>query len=181
MTRRTTRRLLVQPALVLVALALAGALAGVVWEWIWSPTIGVVVDHRWTAGTALGLQHEFSGTGWYVVVAAVAGLLAGVGVTLMADRVPLLTLAAVVVGSVLAAWLMLQVGTALGPPDPAAAARHAADGTRLPDQLSVSGRSPFIAFPVGALLGLVFVFIGLSARIHTQESRERATEPEPAG
>lgn len=176
-----TRRSVVEPVLVLVALAATGALAGVVWEWLWSPTIGVVVDHRWSAGTALGLQHEFSGTGWYVVVAAVAGLLAGVGVTLVADRVPLVTLAAVVVGSVLASWLMLRVGVALGPPDPAEVARRAADGTRLPDQLSVAGRSPFIAFPVGALLGLVLVFIGLAARVPPQEARQSPPDREHAG
>lgn len=176
-----TRRLVVQLALVVLVLALAGALAGVVWEWIWSPTIGVVVDHQWTAGDALGLQHQFSGTGWYVVVAAVAGLVAGIAVTLLTDRIPLLTLAGVVVGSVLAAWLMLQVGTALGPPDPATAARSAADGTRLPDHLAVSGRSPFIAFPVGALLGLVLVFIGLSARVPPQESLESPSSRELAG
>lgn len=176
---RMTRTPLVQLALVVVVLALAGALAGAIWEWIWSPTVGVVVDHRWTAGDVLGLQHRFSGTGWYVVVAAIAGLLAGVAVTLVADRVPLLTLAAVLAGSVLAAWLMLRVGMALGPPDPAVAARTAADGTRLPDHLSVSGHSPLIAFPVGALLGLVLVFIGLSARVPPHESAESRSDREP--
>ncbi|MDF1603087.1 hypothetical protein [Nocardioides sp. YIM 152315] len=176
-----TRRLGVQLALVVVVLALAGALAGVVWEWAWSPTIGVVVDHQWTAGDALGLQHQFSGTGWYVVVAVVAGLVAGIAVTLLADRVPLLTLAAVVIGSALAAWVMLVVGSALGPPDPDTAARTADDGTRLPDHLAVSGRSPFIAFPVGALLGLVLVFIGLSSRVPTSGAVDSAPSAEPTG
>jgi hypothetical protein len=164
MTARTDKQVVLQLGLVVAALAAVGALAGVVWQWLWTPTIGVVVDHRWSAGVAIGLQHEFSGTGWYVIVALVAGLVAGIAVALLADRVPLLTLAALVVGSALAAWLMLVVGTALGPPDPDVAARTADDGTRLPMQLTVTGYSPWIALPSGALLGLLFVFIGLSPR-----------------
>jgi hypothetical protein len=164
MTPKTDKQVVLQLGLVVVALAAIGALAGVVWQWVWTPTVGVVVDHHWSAGDAIGLQHEFSGTGWYVVVALVAGLVAGIAVALLADRVPLLTLAAVVVGSALAAWLMVVVGTALGPPDPDVAARTAADGTRLPMQLTVTGHSPWIALPSGALLGLLFVFIGLSPR-----------------
>jgi hypothetical protein len=167
MNTRMDKRVALQLGLVVAALAAVGALAGVVWQWIWTPTIGVVVDHHWTAGDALGLQHEFSGTGWYVIVALVAGLVAGVAVALLVDRVPLLTLAAVVVGSALAAWLMLVVGTALGPPDPDVAARTADDGTRLPMQLSVTGHSPWVALPSGALIGLLFVFIGLSPRHRT--------------
>ena len=167
MSSTATGRLAVQLGLVVAALAAVGALAGVVWQWIWTPTVGVVVDHRWTAGDALGLQHEFSGTGWYVAVALVAGLLAGVVAALLVDRAPLLTLAAVVVGSALAAWVMLLVGSALGPPDPDVVARTADDGTRLPMQLSVTGRSPWIALPSGALIGLLVVFIGLSPRRQT--------------
>ncbi|GAA4758802.1 hypothetical protein GCM10023350_50880 [Nocardioides endophyticus] len=164
MTAEMDKQVVLQLGLVVAALAAVGALAGVVWQWLWTPTIGVVVDHHWSAGDAIGLQHEFSGTGWYVIVALVAGLVAGIAVALLADRVPLLTLAAVVVGSGLAAWLMLVVGTALGPPDPDVAARTADDGTRLPMQLSVTGYSPWGALPSGALLGLLFVFIGLSPR-----------------
>ena len=164
MSSTATGRQALQLGLVVAALAAVGALAGVVWQWLWTPTVGVVVDHRWTAGDALGLQHEFSGTGWYVAVGLVAGLVAGVGVALLVDRVPLLTLAAVVIGSALAAWVMLLVGSALGPPDPAIAARTADDGTRLPMELSVTGRSPWIALPSGALIGLLVVFIGLSPR-----------------
>jgi hypothetical protein len=175
MTLTTGQRTAVQLGLVVAALAAVGALAGVLWQWVWTPTIGVVVDHRWTAGDALGLQHEFSGTGWYVIVALVAGLVAGTAVALLADRVPLLTLAAVVVGSALAAWLMLVVGTALGPPDPDVAARTADDGTRLPMQLTVTGRSPWLALPSGALIGLLVVFIGLSPR---QQPRSVETAPD---
>jgi hypothetical protein len=177
-TGRVTGRLGVQLGLVVAALAAVGVLAGVVWQWIWTPTIGVVQDHHWTAGDAIGLQHEFSGTGWYVVVGTVAGLVAGVAVALLADRAPLLTLAAVVVGSALAAWLMLVVGTAMGPADPDIAARTAADGTRLPMQLAVTARSPWIALPSGALIGLMLVFIGLPRRDRTLVETRSVSEAE---
>jgi hypothetical protein len=167
MNHSSKQQVAVELGVVIAALAAIGALAGVVWQWAWTPTVGVAVDHHWSAGDALGLQHEFSGTGWYVVVGAVAGLLGGLAVALFADRVPLLTLAAVVVGSALAAWLMLLVGTALGPADQDVVAHTAADGTKIPMQLTVTGHSPWIALPSGALAGLVIVFIGLSPRRRT--------------
>ena len=162
--RRLPARALVRPGIALALLALVGVLAGVVWEWVWSPTIGIVVDHRWAPTDALGLQHQFSGTGWYVAVGVVAGLVAGVLVALVSDEVPLLTLVAVVVGAALGAWLMLRVGSALGPEDPARLATTAADGTRLPDNLDVSGRSPWIAYPAGVLIGFIGIYLGLAPR-----------------
>jgi hypothetical protein len=153
-----------QFVLAVLVLAGVGALAGVVWEWVWSPAVGVVADHQWVAEDEAGLRGQFSGTGWFVVVATVAGLVAGVVVALFLDRVPLLTLLAVVVGSVVGTWLMLHVGSALGPPDPDHLARTAKGGTHLPAQLEVSRRSPWIALPAGALVGLAVVFVGLSRR-----------------
>jgi hypothetical protein len=154
---------LVQLVLGVVLLAGIGALAGVVWDWVWTPAVGVAVDHAWVAEDEAGLRGQFSSTGWFVVVASGAGLLGGVVVALLWDRIPLLTLLAVVVGSVAGTWLMLQVGAALGPPDPEHLALAAKDGTHLRARLEVSGRSPWIALPVGALLGLLLVFFGSSA------------------
>jgi uncharacterized membrane protein YeaQ/YmgE (transglycosylase-associated protein family) len=160
---------LVQFVLAVVVFAAVGALAGVVWHWVWTPAVGVVVDHAWVAEDEAGLRGQFSSTGWYVVVATVAGLVAGALVALLLDRVPLLTLLAVIVGSVVGTWVMLQVGGALGPADPVRLALTAKQGTHLPDQLDVSRRSPWIAMPGGALLGLTFVFFGLSARARVRD------------
>ena len=57
---------------------------------------------------------------------------------------------------------MLRVGLHLSPPDPAVAAATAADGTPLPGHLVLTGRSPLLAFPVGALLGLAVAFFGVT-------------------
>jgi amino acid transporter len=152
-----------QLALGVLVMAGAGAVAGVVWEWLWTAPVGVVVDHRWVAQDEAGLRGQFSGTGWFVVVATLAGLVAGLVVALLLDRVPLLTLLAVVLGSAAATWLMLRVGAALGPADPAHLALTAKDGTHLPGQLDVSRRSPWVSLPAGALVALTLVFIGLSS------------------
>ncbi len=110
-----------------------------------------------------GLLAEFAGTGWYVVVAVVAGLVLGLVAGLLLDRDEIVTLVAVVVGSALAAWLMMKVGFHFRPPDPQAIAESAKDGTELPGRLDLSGavnlprqrfdnevRSPMLAFPIGA-------------------------------
>ena len=156
-------RALRRTVVVLVLFAVVGALAGVVWEWVWAPPTGVVLDHQFLLDGE-GLRSAFSGTALYVLVASLAGLLLGVGVAVLCDGSELLTLAAVVVGAVLAAWLMHLVGTSLGPPDPGPVAERSEDLTRLPDELRVSGWSPFVAFPSGALLGVTVVFVGLAGR-----------------
>jgi hypothetical protein len=164
------RPALVQAAIAVLVLAAAGALAGVVWEWAWSAPIGVVVDHKWVAEDEANLRGQFSGTGWYVIVGSVAGLLAGAVVALFVDRVPIATLIGVLVGSLLGALVMYRVGVALGPSDPTAAARTAKEGAHLQAQLAVSGGSPWIAFPAGALVALALVFLGLSA-VHRDVAR----------
>jgi len=155
---------LTEAVAIVLVLAAVGVLAGLVWEWLWEPSIGVAFGGDWVPLNALEAKSAFSATGWYVVVGVAAGLLAGVGIAMVLDQRPLLTLAAVVLGSVLAGWLMTLVGGMVGPPDPELLARAAPDGTRLPAQLSVSGWSPRAAFPVGALLGLVVVFLGFGPR-----------------
>jgi hypothetical protein len=166
------RGALAQGLVGVAVLVVLGAVAGVVWEWVWSAPVGAVSDHRWVAVDEAGLRDQFSGTGWFVVVAFVAGLLGGGLVSLFLDRRPLVTLASLVVGSVLGTSLMLLVGEALGPSDPAGAAATARDGTRLPDQLEVAGHSPWIAMPAGALVALALVFFGLANR-HPQEPDDR--------
>lgn len=150
-----------QLVLVVGVFLAGGALAGVVWEWIWAPPSGVVLDGRWRLDPE-GLRGDVSGTVLYVLVAAVAGLLLGVLVGVVFDRWEVVSLAGVVVGSVLAGWLMWRVGQVLGPADPQELAATAGERARLPGELDVAGRSPFVAFPSGALVGLLAVFVGLT-------------------
>jgi len=101
------------------------------------------------------------------------GLVAG----LLLDRNEIVTLVAVVIGSALAAWVMLRVGLSLSPPDPEALAKTAKEGTELPGRLDLAGRlrpfglgldgqlrSPMLAFPIGAMAGLALALFGITKR-----------------
>ncbi len=153
--------LVVRFVVVLACFALVGALAGVLWEWLWTPPVGVVLHHKWALDER-GLRGDFSGTASYVLIATAAGFLLGALAAFVLDRAEIVTLVAVVAGSVLAGWLMYRVGLALGPPDPRPLARTAEDLTALPGRLRVVGGSRYYAFPLGAMGGLVIVFLGLS-------------------
>lgn len=149
---------------VVLAFVVGGAAAGLAWvEVVWTPARGVVQDGRWFPADERALAMTTGGTSTYVAVAAVTGLLLGVLSAVLAARLELVVLVTVLVGSAAAAYLMWQVGVWLAPPDPAAAAATAADGTRLPGALVVTGATPFLALPAGALAGLTGVFLASPA------------------
>jgi hypothetical protein len=147
--------------IVLAVFTAVGALAGVVWEWLWDAPVGFAYGHDWLPDVAAA-RSDFSGTGWYVVVASAAGLLTAALLAMVFDRWELLTLGAVLAGSAVAGWVMLQVGQALGPPDAQAIAATADDGTRIKSDLDVAGKSPFVAFPASALVAVIVVFFAFT-------------------
>jgi hypothetical protein len=168
------RAVAVRAGIVLATFAVVGAIAGVVWEWVWTPPVGIVFQGEWILEPS-GPDYDFSGTGWYVVIALGAGLLtaAVLGWVLVAGE--LTTLAAAAVGSVLAGWLMFTVGHTLGPPDPRPLAAAMDDLERLPSDLRVAGSDPeqaayslagsaFLAFPLGTVLGLSLVWFTTNGR-----------------
>ncbi len=148
-------------ALVLGVFAVVGVAAGLWWEAWWTAPSGVVVDHAWVPDDS-GVRGLFDGTAHFVIVALLCGTVAGAACAFYVDRVEILTLVSVLVGSVLATWLMLLVGTTLAPPDPDPLARTAAEGTELRGALEISGLGALLSLPAGALTGLVVVFIGLT-------------------
>jgi len=148
-----------RPVGVLVAFVVLGAGLGALWsEVVWSAPPGVVDQGRWFPLDEQALAMQTGGTSTYVAIAAIGGLVLGILAAVVGTRAELLTLGAVLVGSVAAAYVMWQVGTLLGPPDPAVLARQAADGAPLPGELTVVGTTPFLALPVTALAGLAAVF-----------------------
>lgn len=159
-----------QALLVVGIFAAAGALCGVLWHQLWDAPEGVVAGQQWFTDES-GLRGDFAGTGWYVVVASLAGLVLGTLTAWTFDRSELVTLVAVVGGSVLAAWLMLRVGYHLSPPDPDQLALTAPDGTRLDGALRVRRLPPRLAFPMGALVGLCAVYFLTTRRAPRPEDR----------
>jgi DivIVA domain-containing protein len=151
--------------LVLVAYAVVGALAGVVWEAVWTPPGQVIAEHQVFFDSYASLRRVFTGTGWYVVVGSVASALVSLVVCLLTRHRALLTLALVVVGSAIGAAVMLKIGTSLGPPDPATLAAHTVKRTTVPGELTVDGtshlgiKSPYLVWPTASLLVLAVVFI----------------------
>ncbi|VXB71570.1 hypothetical protein [Nocardioides sp. AX2bis] len=148
-----------RPLVVLVGLVVAGALLGVLWsQLVWTPPPGTVQGGQWFPLDERALSLQTRGTSSYVLVAAVGGLLLGVLAALVGTRRELLTLLAVVLGGAVAAYVMWQVGTWLGPADPVAVAADAPDGTSVPGALTVAGATPFLTLPAAALAGLAAVF-----------------------
>ena len=148
----------VQALVILVVFGIAGAAGGWLWYHLWDPPSGTVASGQWFTDEA-GLRTQFQGLAWYVTIALSAGLVLGVLAAWLLDRSELVTLAAVVVGSALAAYLMLRVGTHLSPGDPHELAKTAQDGDKLKGALRISSWPPKGAFPFGALLGLAVVFL----------------------
>jgi hypothetical protein len=164
--------------LVVLAYAVVGALAGVVWETVWTPPGQVVAQHQVFYDSYESLRRVFTGTGYYVLVGAVASGLVALGVTLLTRGRELLTLGLVIVGSVIGAVIMLQVGTALAPDDPAGIAAHTTARTAVQGPLQVQGKSPYLIWPMASLLVLALVFLiwpGFSSR-HDRTDR-RAIDP----
>ncbi|MCY7395102.1 MAG: hypothetical protein LH468_02940 [Nocardioides sp.] len=178
-TRRGLPTVLVvvlQALVTVTVFAAVGAGAGLLWFRLWTPPSGVVQSGQWFIPDEAGLRAEFSGTGLYVVLALVAGLLVGAVVAVLLDRSELVTLACVVGGAVLAGWVMYRVGIQDSPPDPRALAPPAADGTVLPGDLTLARSTPFVAFPTGALLGYAVLLLVVPKR----GSQGRPDSPEAA-
>jgi hypothetical protein len=181
MTGRMTRAILVRALVVLATFAVVGAIAGVVWEWLWTPPLGIAYRGKWLLEPS-GPDYAFSGTGWYVVVALAAGLLTALVLGWVLVSGELTTLVAAMVGSVLAGWLMFTVGHTLGPPDPRPLAAAKDDLERLPSDLRVAVKDPeekdpdpepatysmtssaFLSFPLGTTVGLALVWFTTSGR-----------------
>ncbi|WP_148614705.1 hypothetical protein [Nocardioides rubriscoriae] len=165
---RPWRRLVVEHLAVLLAYVVLGVAGGWLWFQLWDPPKGAVQDGKWLYLDFPTIAHVFSGTGLYVVVGVVAGVVLGVVTALVCRTSELVTLVVVVAGSALASYLAYRVGLSRSAPDPHLLALSLPDGTRLPGRLEVTGRTPFVAWPLGSLLGLGVTYLftaGVSASV----------------
>src|SRR5690349_13537693 len=86
-----------QVVLILLAYVVVGAIAGAVWEWIWTPPVHIIRNHQVYYASYASLRGVFTGTGLYALVGAVASALLAVAVCLLTRRRELVTLASVLV------------------------------------------------------------------------------------
>src|SRR6185295_3241410 len=66
---------------VLLAYAVLGAVAGVVWEWIWTPPGQIIDRHQVLFDSYASLRRLFSGTGLYALVGGLTSALIALAVT----------------------------------------------------------------------------------------------------
>jgi len=178
---REARAAATQAVLIVAVFAVVGALCGLLWEALWTPAQGGVVKHHWYPLSWYAWQDTFfAASAWYIVIGAAAGLVLGALVAWRLDRAEMVSLAAVVIGGVVAALLMRTVGMHRGPGDPQVAARSAADGATLPSQFTAPSWWLLTVFPTGALASLGLFFITI-AKHGAGSTHETGVQPPSAG
>jgi ribose/xylose/arabinose/galactoside ABC-type transport system permease subunit len=171
--RRWALRAVLEGLVVVAVCAAVGAAVGYGWYRLWDSPPGVAFEGEWyPAPTDEGYRSIFGATATYVLLGALAGLVLGVLAALLAQQSELVTLAAVVVGTAVAAWLSYRLGSSLGPPDAAAIAKTAEDYQEIPGDLAVKGHSPFVAWTFGGLLGVASTYL-LTSGLAESRRRER--------
>jgi hypothetical protein len=158
--RLPLRRPLVRDAGVVLAWFLVLAVVGALVWWQLTP----LAEYTRTADNAQMSEEELgrqvAADGWYVVIAAVGGLLSGIGLLSWRRRDPVAMVVLVVLGSLIGGWVMLRVGLWLGPPDPKTVLANAAVGTRVPLQLEPKAGGVLYVWPIMTLVGAIGVIWG---------------------
>ncbi len=159
--RSSRATLLRQTLIILVTFVVVALVCAWVWHAWWAPApTGVVVDKK----VYYEPDEEFRGTGLYMLVAGLAGLVLGLLFSFLFDHDEVATLAALVVGGVVAGVVMAWVGHLLGPQNAAEVARHTADFEKIDGDLHAGPLAAFVAFPGGAVLGSVAVLVTFTRR-----------------
>lgn len=110
----------------------------------------------------LGIQ--VASDGWFLVIAAVGGLISGIGLLSWRRRDPLVMVILTAAGGVLATWVMLRTGLLVGPPDPDTVSAAAKVGDKIPLQLQIHTDVLWVVWPIAALVGAVGVIWGTEHR-----------------
>jgi hypothetical protein len=145
---------------ILVTLAVLGVVAGVLWSQLAEPVVATRTAEGVVSGEA-ELAKQVTADGWFAVIGFVGCLLAGLGLTAWRRTDEVVTLVALVAGSLLAAWLCVQVGTLLGPDPAASTLAGAAVGKTADNELAVHTWVVYLGWPFGAVVGSLLVLLGL--------------------
>lgn len=171
------RRLLVDAVVVLGVLLLLGVLGGVLWEQLVDLPNAVLSDGKVVIAPP-DLSHEVGIDGWYALIALGGGLLAGAGLTAWRRTDPLLTVAAVALGAVLAGWVMRFVGRILGPGDPVEVLKGGRPGATATVRLVLHAPGVVWLWPTAAALGaLVWLYLASSPKTDAKRADDAPAEP----
>jgi len=132
---------------------LVGAAGGALWAWLAEPANWQVVGGR-IVMTEFSSLDEFPVLLWFVAI----GLVLSFGYALVGQfvlKADWARAAWLVVGAVVASLIAWRLGIVLGPDDPRGVAATLTEGDTVPDQLSLNSIVPFIAWPIGALAGIL--------------------------
>ena len=144
------RRLTLGVLVPVVVLAMTGAAGGAVWVWWADPPARADAT---ASNLALLLSRQFSVDGSYAVVGVVLGLVAGTALAVRLRAVGWLLVVGVSLGGAAAAAVSYGVGLLWGPEPGPGTDRSA----WLSGSLSVHAPGVYLAWPVGAVLGLLVV------------------------
>ena len=176
----TWRRPAIDAALVLLGFALVAAALGWLWWELWGPAATGKVyavnnpdpSKIWLPDPyEAGERKDFTDIAIFVLLSGAGGLILGALAAGFVKRKPLFTLAAVVVGSALAAYVMYTVGTSLSAPDPDKLALTSPEGKVLPGSIRFPGFSPFLVWPTAALIGSLATNVLVAYITDTKASR----------
>ena len=166
------RAVLARLAVVVAVFLVAGAAAGVLWEWLWHAPVGLSYHGEWFLEPA-GPDFSFDGVALFVLIAFPLGLVLAVLAGIRHDH-EVATVLTVLVAAGLAGVVMYAVGSSLGPSDPQALAAGKPDYTPISADLGLTApdrdRVPYhstalVALPAGAMAGLVGMDLWGSRRL----------------
>lgn len=170
MRSNVSRRAIRQAGIVVAVYLIAGAFCGWLWHHIWAPAPKGFAYHGYPR---FDDDLVFRSTGLCLVIGLAAGLLIGLLVTWLFEADEVFTLGAVVVGSLLAGWLMVWVGSSLGPESMFGAAKSAKDFDGVRASLEAGPLVPWVAFPGGSLLGSVLMLVCFTGRHQWDDRSEQ--------
>lgn len=155
----------------LLVFAVAGVLGGVIWAAVTDlPTQEVAQELPQPLPPGAIVSANFASDMSFLVIATAGGLVSSIVCTALFRRQGLVLLGSVLAGAVLASYLTLRTGTALGPPPLAEQAATAAAGDVLTYPLQVSATAVLVIWPLAAVIG---VMLGVSLLTPVPDSAAR--------
>ncbi|MCH0562792.1 MULTISPECIES: AAA family ATPase [unclassified Streptomyces] len=164
-------------AVVMVAVAVTGALLGVLWWWLAPhvPLVGEETDGSWVVYLKDSEGEQAIGVdGTFTLLALAFGLVSALAVFAWRRRGGVPLVVGLGLGGLLGALLAWRVGVWLGPTDDVLAqARAVGKGVTFPAPLKLSAKGALLAWPLAALL----VHLGLTSLFGPRDPEPPCTLP----